>query len=133
MLVRAGDDGEEKIKDDERHAGGQPAAEKFPGDDLPARNRLGQQRKNGAGLALGGNLPGGGDDGDDERGDPDEQQARVLDDADDLVVVEKIHRPGGDREQRGEDEQDVKILAAVKFLDDDAGERENFIHGWGED
>ena len=68
-------------------------------------------------------------DGDDDARNPDQQQADVLDVADDFVVVEKIRRARPEREQRGEDKEHIKIFAPVKLLDDDAGEREYFIHG----
>jgi hypothetical protein len=45
--------------------------------------------------------------------------------------VKKIHRARREREQRSEDEQNVKILAAVKFLYDDASESKNFVHDAG--
>ena len=78
VLARAADDAEEQVEDDQREAAGQPAAEELAEDDLAAGDGLGQQGEDGAVFALGRDLPGGGGDGDDQRGDPDQQQADSL-------------------------------------------------------
>jgi hypothetical protein len=68
-------------------------------------------------------------DGDDERRNPDEQQASFFEVADDLFVIENVDGRHDQADEDGQDEQDVKILAAIQFLNDNAGDGENIIHG----
>ena len=120
MFARAADDAEEEVEDNQRQPAGQPAAGELAENHLPARHRLGQQREDGAVLALGRDLAGGGADGDHQRGNPDQQQRDLLHVTDDLGIVKEAHRPHHQRDDRGEDEEDVEVLAPVQFLDDNA-------------
>ena len=46
----------------------------------------------------------------------------------DARIVEKIHRPHQQRDHRGEDEQDVEILATIQFFDHDSRDGKNGVH-----
>ena len=96
---------------------------------MPAGEGFGQQGEDGAVLPFGGELSGGGGDGDDQGGDPDEQQADFLEVTDDLVVIEEVQRPEEQGDQRGQDEQDVEVLAPIELLDDQNGDGKDGVHG----
>ena len=80
-------------------------------------------------LTFGRNLPGRRPNGNYESRDPDHQQADFLYITHDLVVAEEVHRAGEQSYERGEDEENIEILASVHFLDHDAGNGEDDIHG----
>jgi hypothetical protein len=59
---------------------------------------------------------------------PHQQQRDVLHVTDHLGVVEEAHRPHHQRDDRRENEQDVKVLAPVQFLDHHACNGEDGVH-----
>ena len=87
VLLRAGHDAEEKVEQQQRQTGGEPAAEEFAEQHLVARDGLGQQREQGPMLALRRDLPRRGRDGDDQGRRPDEEQANLLEITDDVVLA----------------------------------------------
>jgi len=129
MFAAGRERAEENIETQQHQAAGEPAAEKFPKNQLRPRQRLGKQGQQRPLFALRRDLPRGRGDGDDERGNPDEQEAQFLEIADDLFVVENIDGGHDQADEDGQNEQDVKILPAIQFLDDDAGDGDNIFHG----
>src|ERR1700682_5275692 len=109
-----------EVKNDQRHAAGGPASGKLPQNELAAADRLGQERKDGPLFPLGGDLPGGCGDGDENGGSPDQQKGGFLDEPDDFLSVKETDAGERDGHDRDQDKEDVKILAAVEFLADDA-------------
>ena len=90
MFAAGGQRAEENIKTEQHQAAGDPAAEKFSENQLRPRQRLGEQRKQSALFALRRDLPRGRRDGDDERRNPDEQQAEFLEVTDDLLSLKML-------------------------------------------
>ena len=133
MIAAAGQHAEKNIKAQQRQPAGDPAAQKFSEHQLGARERLGQQRQQRPVFPLRRNLPRRGRDRDDQRRNPDQQQADLLQVADDLVIVVNVDRGHHQADQNGHDEQDIKILAPIQFLDDDTGDGKNISHDvtWG--
>src|SRR4030095_3125777 len=74
MFAQAADADEKSVEEQDRTATCAPAAKKFSEHDIPAADRLGEQREDGAIFAFGRNLARGGCDSDDERGNPNEQE-----------------------------------------------------------
>src|SRR5439155_26169448 len=101
---------------------------KFAGNQLAAGNRLGEQRKDSPVLPLGRDLPRGSANGNDQRRNPDQQQADFLQITNDFVVVEKIQRAHQQRDDRRQHKEDVKILPPVKLLDDHGRDRQGVVH-----
>ena len=118
VLLRRDHDTEEEVEAQQRQSARDPAAEEFSDDELVARDGLGEEREEGAVLALRRDLPRRGGDGDDQRRGPDQEEADLLEVAHDLVLPEDADGTHHQRDERGEHEQDVEILAATQFLDD---------------
>ena len=45
-----------------------------------------------------------------------------------LASLKEVDGGHDQANEHGEDEQDVKVLAPIQFLDDDAGDGENVVH-----
>jgi hypothetical protein len=119
---------EEGVEHEQAETAGQPAAEEFAEHHMGACDGLGEQGENRPILALGGNLARGGGDGDDEGRHPDEQEADFLEVTGDVRGIEKVDAAHDDRDERRKDEQDVEVLAADKFLEDDDGQGPDGFH-----
>ena len=114
MLVRGAYHSEKDIKHQQRDSASQPAAKKFPKNYLPAGHGLCQQGKQSAILPLRRDLPGGSPDRHDGGGNPNQAQTDFLQIADNFFIVEKIRRRHQQRDQCGQNKQDVKNPCAGK-------------------
>lgn len=60
--------------------------------------------------------------------DPDQEQAHILEVADDAVVIEEFDRAEQQGDERGEEKQDVEILPPIHFLDHHPREGKDIVH-----
>ena len=128
MLAARGQHSKKRIEANERAAAGQPTAEEFAQQQLGPGQRFGEQGEQRAVFALGGNLPRGRGNRNDQRAHPNQQQADFLQVANDLVVVKDIDRGHDQADEHGQDEKDISVFATIQFLQDDAGNGKYVIH-----
>src|SRR6185436_3394295 len=110
MFPSPAHDRKKHIEDQQRDSRSLPATEKLSQRHVRPGHRFCQQGKNRSRLPFSRNLSSRRRDRNDQRGRPDQEQANLLQIANDMVLIEKIDRTQNQRDQRRQNEQDIKIL-----------------------